>query len=155
MNTRRAAAFAAGLVALVLWLPGPAVPPGGASAGVPAGGVQWQRRPVDAADLPGAVGVQLMLVAVSGDGGLLDLRYRVTDADKAAALHASSTPPAIVDEETGLVVSRLYMNHGHSGPLKPAVTYYLVFENPGGWVRRGRVVTVLLGAFQVEHVAVR
>ncbi|WP_380112559.1 hypothetical protein [Dactylosporangium cerinum] len=47
------------------------------------------------------------------------------------------------------------MNHAHSGPMKPAVTYYLVFENPGGWVRQETVVTVLLGDAQVEHVVAR
>lgn len=53
------------------------------------------------------------------------------------------------------MINQLYMNHAHSGPVKPAVTYHLVFENPGGWVRRGTAVTVLLGDAQVEHVVVR
>ena len=61
-----------------------------------------------------------------------------------------------MDERTGLLVNQLLMKHGvHQGPLKLGVTYYLVFNNPGNWVRRGSMVTVLLGNAQVQHVVVR
>jgi hypothetical protein len=130
----------AGIVALALWLPHASGWTG------PARGA--------AADLAQRSGVRIVRVAVSGGGGLVDLRYQVVDPDKAAALHASATPPALVDERTGVVVSRLFMGHAHSGELKAAVTYYLVFENPGNIVGRGGKVTVLLGDAQVEHVAV-
>jgi hypothetical protein len=99
-------------------------------------------------------GVRITRVAVSGDGGLVDLRFKVVDPDRADALHDQRTPPAVVDEQSGLVVHDLLMSHSHSGPFKAGVTYYLVFENPGNWVRRGSKVTVLLGNAQVEHVTV-
>jgi hypothetical protein len=70
-------------------------------------------------------------------------------------VHENRTPPAIIDERTGLVLNRLLMGHAHTGQLKAAVTYYLVFENTGNWVRRGSEVTVLLGDAQVEHVVVK
>ena len=91
---------------------------------------------------------------MTGGGGLVDLRYKVTDPDRANALHDQTTPPALVDERTGLVLNQLLMNHAHTGEMKLAVTYYLVFDNPGNWVRRGSKVTVLLGNAQVEHVVV-
>ncbi len=99
-------------------------------------------------------GVTITQVAVTGAGGLLDLRFKVLDPDKAHAIHDPATPPAIVDERSGLILSRLFMGHSHSGPYHPAVTYYLVFENNGNWVHRGSKVTVLLGNAQVEHVVV-
>jgi hypothetical protein len=114
----------------------------------------WQRPAVAATDLAERSGVRLVRVTVSGDGGLLDLRFQVVDPGKALAVHEPNTPPAIVDERTGLVLDRLYMGHSHTGAMKAAVTYYLVFDNPGGWVRRGSEVTVLLGNAQVEHVVV-
>ena len=116
--------------------------------------VSWQRPAVSGADLVQKGGVRLVRLSVSGDGGLLDLRYQVIDPDKAAALHAAGTPPAIVDESSGLVLDQLLMGHSHNGPMKPAVTYYLVFDNPGGWVHRGSRVAVLLGGVQVDHVRV-
>ncbi|OLB74452.1 MAG: hypothetical protein AUI14_23325 [Actinobacteria bacterium 13_2_20CM_2_71_6] len=122
-----------------------------AQSAVPA---SWQRPGGSAADLEKRSGVRLVRVAVSGGGGLLDVRFQVLDPDKAAALHQERTPPAVVDERTGLVLHDLLMNHVHNGAMKAAVTYYLVFENPGGWVQRGSVVTVLLGDAQVDHVVV-
>jgi len=116
--------------------------------------VAWGRLAVSAADLPQRSGVTITQVAVTGAGGLVDLRFKVLDPDKAHAIHDPRTPPAVVDERTGLVINQLLMNHSHSGEFKPAVTYYLIFENTGNWVRRGSKVTVLLGNAQVEHVVV-
>jgi hypothetical protein len=114
----------------------------------------WQRPAVSKDGLIERSGVRLTQVAVSGGGGLVDLRFQVVDPDKAASVHDEQTPPAIVDEETGLLVNRLLMNHAHSGKFKPAQTYYLVFENPGNWIHRGSTVTIVLGDAQVEHVRV-
>ena len=122
-----------------------------ASAKVP---VAWGRPAVNAAGLVQRSGVKITQVAVTGGGGLVDLRFKVFDPDKAHAVHDPRTPPAVIDERTGLVIDRLLMNHAHSGEFKPAVTYYLVFENTGNWVQRGSKVTVLLGNAQVEHVVV-
>ena len=141
-------AVVAALAVVVLRQPGgPAEP----AAAVP---IAWARPVVGADGLVQRTGVRITRVAVTGGGGLLDLRFQVVDADKAHGLHDPATPPALVDEHTGLVLSHLLMNHSHSGDYQPAVTYYLVFENTGGWVRRGGKVTVLLGNAQVEHVVV-
>jgi hypothetical protein len=142
--------IAAGIGALALWLPQHSN--GEPSVDPPPG---WQRPSVSAAGLAERSGVRLIRVAVTGDGGLLDLRYQVVDPDKAVTVHESPTPPAIIDERTGLVLNRLLMGHAHHGQLKAAVSYYLVFENTGNWVHRGSEVTVLLGNAQVEHVVVK
>jgi hypothetical protein len=109
---------------------------------------------VGADDLAAASGVTITRLAVTGGGGLVDLRFRVVDPQRAHALHDPGTPPAVVDEASGLVVHDLLMNHEHTGDYQAGVTYYLVFDNPGNWVRRGARVTVLLGDAQVEHVPV-
>ena len=123
-----------------------------AAANVPA---SWARPVVDADGLAERSGVTITRVAISGAGGLVDLRFRVVDPGKADALHDASKPPALVDEASGLVVRNLLMDHAHSGQFKAGVTYYLVFENPGNWLHSGSKVTVLLGDAQVEHVVVR
>jgi hypothetical protein len=146
--------IAAGIAALALWLPqhSNAGLNGGPSAAPPP---QWQRPSVSASGLAERSGVRLVRVAVTGGGGLLDLRYQVVDPNKAVTVHEQQTPPAIIDERTGLVLNRLLMGHAHHGQLKPAVSYYLVFENTGNWVHRGSEVTILLGDAQVEHVVVK
>ena len=137
---------------LWVWHAARAQPAGSVTAvPVPAG---WARPAVAADDLGQASGVTITRVAVTGGGGLVDLRFRVVDPDRAHALHDAATPPAVVDESTGLVVHDLLMNHEHTGDFRAGATYYLVFNNPGNWVRRGAQVTVLLGNAQVEHVPV-
>jgi hypothetical protein len=115
----------------------------------------WARPAVAADDLAQRSGVRITRVAVTGDGGLVDLRFEVLDADRAGSLHDRATPPAVVDEASGLVLRNLLMDHSHSRPFQPGVTYYLIFENPGNWVHAGSRVTVLLGDAQVEHVVVQ
>jgi hypothetical protein len=143
--------LAALVASLILW-----ITPGGSPATkdtkVPA---IWKRPVVSAAGLAARSGVKITQVAVTGAGGLIDLRYQVVDPDAANALHDPATPPAVVDERTGLVVHELLMSHSHTGPFKAGVTYYLVFNNPGNWVHRGSKVVVLLGNAQVEDVVVR
>jgi hypothetical protein len=117
-------------------------------------GAQWRRPAVTADRLAGQVGARITQVAVTGGGGLVDLRFQVVDPDRAAALHDPQTPSALIDEANGVVVDRLLMNHAHAGPFNAGETYYLVFENPGSLVRRGDAVTVLLGGVQVEHVRI-
>ena len=116
--------------------------------------VAWQRTGVSASGLEKRLGIRVTEVAVTGGGGLLDLRFQVVDPDRATAIHDPATPPAIVDEASGLVVHDLLMGHAHRGAMKPAVTYYLIFESPANWVHRGSRVTVLLGDAQLEHVVV-
>lgn len=117
--------------------------------------VAWARPLVSASGLVERSGVKITQVAVTGDGGLVDLRFTVVDPNKAAALHDPTHPPAVVDQRTGLVVKDLLMSHAHTAPFKAGVTYYLVFNNPGNWVHRGDKVAVLLGNARVENVTVR
>jgi hypothetical protein len=116
--------------------------------------VQWQRAVVAADQLPGRDGIRITQVAVTGDGGLLDLRFEVVDPHLAEAVHAPATPPGVVDERSGLVVHNLLMSHSHTGAFVQGETYYFIFENPGNWIQRGSQVSVLLGNAEVRHVTV-
>lgn len=66
---------------------------------------------VSQAVLEETVGVRIVRVAATGAGGLLDLRYQVVDPDKALAVHDQSSPAAIVDEESGRVLNRVFHAH--------------------------------------------
>jgi hypothetical protein len=100
-------------------------------------------------------GVRIVRVAVSGGGGLVDLRYQVLDSEKAASVHSTTTPPLVVDERSGAVINRLFMGHIHNQKPKVGLTYYLLFDNPGDVVRPGNRVTVQLGDARLAHVVVR
>ena len=109
---------------------------------------------MSAVELEAVNGVRIESVSLTGAGGLIDLRFLVVEPNKAAALHEPATPPVIVDEGTGLVVSELLMGHSHTGPYRAGGTYYLIFVNPGNLIRQGTEVAVLLGNSQLEHVVV-
>src|SRR5262245_37907625 len=74
---------------------------------------------VSAAGLLERSGVRVTRLVVSGDGGLLDLRYQVADANKAAAVHDAANPPMLIDERSGAVINELLMGHIHSSAPKP------------------------------------
>lgn len=102
-----------------------------------------------------ATGVRVTLVAVTAGGGMVDLRYQVIDPDKAAIVHDPTKPPGVLDEATGQVVNRPWMGHAHAGQLQAGVTYYLILVNPGGVIKPGSPVSVLIGDSRLEHVLVQ
>ena len=107
---------------------------------------------VSAAGLERRNGVRITHVALSGAGGLVDLRYQVVDPDKATVVHLST--PELVDETTGAVVDKPFMGHSHTGVYHAGRVYFVLFENPGNLVRRGTSVTVVLGGLRVPHIRV-
>ena len=114
-----------------------------------------QRTAVTENELADISGVKIVYVAVTGGGGLVDLRYQILDPNLAAAVHDEDTPPILIDEATGLVVDQLLMGHLHSGDFNAGQTYYLIFENPGSIVQSGSKVSVLLGDAEVDHIIVK
>ena len=99
--------------------------------------------------------MQITQVAVTGGGGLVDLRYQVLDPDKAGAVHSPETPP-LHDRRADRCPGQRPRDGPHSqGTFKAGVTYYLVFYNPGNLVLRGERVTVQLGEARLAHVPVR
>ena len=115
----------------------------------------WSRPVVPVADLPERLGVRLTQVAVTGGGGLVDVRFQVVGPALAAALHDPRTPPALVESGSGLFLDKLLMGHEHSGAFRQAETYFLLLLDSGDLVRRGDHVSVLLGGVQVDDVPVR
>jgi hypothetical protein len=124
------------------------------AAGARAGAAPAPPRTLSPAAFQQRTGVRLVRVAVSGGGGLVDVRYEVLDPTVAASIHDAGRPPELVDERTGVVVRDLFMGHSHGGAYKAAQTYFLLFDNPGTLVRRGTRVTVQLGAARLAHVRV-
>lgn len=97
-------------------------------------------------------GVRVIRVAVTGGGGLVDLRYEVVDAAKAQHVH--HVPPTLVDDESGEVIDTLLMDHAHGGPPEAGHAYPLIFVNEQGLIERGGEVTVVIGGTRLDRVAV-
>jgi hypothetical protein len=99
-----------------------------------------------------ALGVRLTQLAVSADGGLVDVRFLVLDPTKASDLtRTPSSVPRLVVESTGEVIqSAALMGAKHD--LRAGRTSFLLYRNTGGAIRRGTLVSIVFADLKVEHV---
>lgn len=110
-------------------------------------------RPISRQDLAGQYGIKLTLVGVTAAGGLVDLRFTITDAKKSRALFDDpSVMPAVVAEPTGTVLQPPH--GGHHAHVTPAdgASYFVLIGNAGGVVQRGVPVSVVINSIRVEHI---
>ena len=106
-------------------------------------------------------GIKIEAMRLTAGGYMLDFRYRITDPDKAAPILDPAKKPNLVDQATGarFIVPapakvgslRPTANNG-----KPAVgrSYFVIFSNPGMFVKAGNKVTVEIGDFKVANLVV-
>lgn len=87
-------------------------------------------------------GVRVTRVAVVGDGGLVDMRYVVLDAQKATKRFANTkAPPHLVEQGGTRAITRVAaMRQAHE--LRPGQTYYLIYLNTGGRTKPGDTVHI-------------
>ena len=108
-----------------------------------------------AATLAEVWGVEVVALRLTGANYMLDFRYKVLDADKAATLFERANKPVLIHHESGakLEVPR----PAKTGPLRPTNppeagrTYFMFFSNPGV-VHPGDEVTVKIGDFEADLV---
>ena len=97
-------------------------------------------------------------VRTSAAGHVVDLRYRVLDAVKATSLFDHSLRPSLFDEASGLMLT--VPSTPKTGPLRSSGkategrTCFILFSNPGGVVRCGSRVTLLLGDLEARGLVV-
>ncbi len=103
-------------------------------------------------------GVQIVGIRISAAGFMLDFRYRVIDAEKAAPLFDRATKPYLIHQESG--AKFMVPNPPKTGPLRTSDTpqqgrvYWMFFGNPGRYVKPGNKVTVVIGDFKAENLIV-
>lgn len=101
-------------------------------------------------------GLDVLWVAESGDGGILDLRYRVVDEKQASAHEHHQSVPAIIDLESGRALTTQWMGHAHPvDSFQPDRNYWMLFLNPAELVKRGDLVAVRLGRARLTGLRVR
>jgi hypothetical protein len=97
-------------------------------------------------------GVRFTFLAVTAEGGMAELRYRVIDEDKAANFgHFTETAPMLIDDETGKIVDVTIMGlHNHRA--EPGRMYYILYRNTEGAVKSGHPVTIAIGNYELASV---
>lgn len=157
-GTVPASRLAAGFLILALALAAGCATGGGphADAGVGAGGV---RAGEDRSALEERWGVKVLSINLSAGGYMLDFRYRVTDPQKALPLFDRRVKPFLVDEATG--VTMVVPEPPKVGALRstrppqPERNYFMMFANPGAFLKKGQKVTVVVGDFRAERLVVQ
>ncbi|MCL7451815.1 MAG: hypothetical protein M8467_02075 [Anaerolineae bacterium] len=114
---------------------------------------QWEpgNMPVNS-EIEEKFGVRFAFLAVTADGGMVELRYRVVDEGKAANFgHYSETAPMLIAEDTGEIVDVTIMGlHNHR--VEPGRTYYVLYRNTSNAIQSHRPVTIAVGDLKLEHV---
>jgi len=104
-------------------------------------------------------GVELLGVRQTAAGYMLELRYRVMDPAKARPLFERKTKPLLVDEASGATFAvPTPPKTGalrNSNPPLAGHTYWMFFANPGGFVKPGRRVSVVIGDFRADGLVVQ
>ncbi|MFA5352827.1 MAG: hypothetical protein WC291_01225 [Thermodesulfovibrionales bacterium] len=90
---------------------------------------------------------------------MLDFRYRVIDPVKAAPLFNRKERTYLLDQATGakfLVPSAPKVGALRTTrPPQADRNYFALFANPGGFVKKGNKVTVVIGDFKAEDLIVQ
>jgi len=88
-------------------------------------------------------GISPKMIVVTAAGGIVDLRFKVVNAEKANQLMVDATRfPRLLVEDSGLV-----LNSGahHVRTHKEGATYFLFFPNTNSTVKTGTPLYVVVG----------
>lgn len=110
---------------------------------------------IAAAELEDRFGLRLALVGLTAGGGILDLRFRVVDPVKAAAVFEDHERfPALIAEADGTTL-RVDPMSVHLGNLAENTLVYIHYPNARNAVEPGSNVTLVIGDVRVEHLPVQ
>jgi hypothetical protein len=109
-------------------------------------------------DLAERWGIEVTSARLTAHGHMVDFRYRVLDAEKAAPLFERQTKPRLIHEGSGKVLA--VPQPAKTGALRNSNTpqagkiYWMFFGNAGKLVNPGDRVTVVIGDFRADHLVV-
>lgn len=103
-------------------------------------------------------GIEILSMRLTAGNNMLDFRYKVLDSEKARPIFKRQIKPMLTDQDTG--ASFVVPNTPKIGPLRssnlPKVGkhYYMLFANPGQYIKAGNLVTIEVGDFKVTNLTV-
>jgi len=103
-------------------------------------------------------GIQALSTRLTAGGRMIDFRYRVLDPEKAAKLGDPHARSYIIDEATGakfVVPSPPKVGQlRNTRALAADKNYFILFANPGNYIKGGAKVSVVVGELKMEHLTV-
>jgi len=117
----------------------------------------WSHRPgatlISQQDLKEKYGLQVTLLGVTAMDGMIDLRFKVLDADKASQLlegHAKMPALIVENGEEESIKSARMSRHGTL--LKTGGVYIAFFPNPRHEIQSGTPVSVVFGELRLGPI---
>lgn len=105
------------------------------------------------------LGLEVIAVRTTAAGNMLDFRFKVLDSEKAMPFFKKELKPYLIDVASGKVLGVPVPAKG--GPMRPTsrdprvgITYFMLFGNPGHFVKVGNQVTIVVGDLRVEDLTV-
>lgn len=106
-----------------------------------------------------AFGIEPVALRLTANETMLDLRYKVTDPQRAASLLDRKKDVYLLHEASGKVFPVPVM--AKLGPMrqitqspKPGKIYFVLFSNTGKLIRSGDLATLVLGDLRLQHLLV-
>ena len=103
-------------------------------------------------------GIRPLSIQLTAAGRFLDYRFRVIDPDKAMGLMKRGDKAYLIDQESG---AKMPVPLTKVGPLrqtgskpKAGKIYPILFANAGKMIKPGNKVTLVIGEFRMENIAV-
>ncbi len=98
-------------------------------------------------------GIKITRVVATADGGLVDLRYQVTDSDKAIFLYDDiNNFPKLIAEDSGTEIALTWLPHQHE--LEFGQSYFIIYRNVDNAIKPGGLVTLVVGGLEVKQFEV-
>jgi hypothetical protein len=134
-----------------------------------AGAFFWQQQPMPepatfagrlaampvSSAIEATYGVRIAQVALTADGGLVDLRYTVIDPDKAGLMTDSLEHLPVIVAHNGSALTQRGAAHRHGQNLQAGTSYFLLYTNTQNALRPGDKVLVRVGELTLADVPVR
>jgi hypothetical protein len=103
-------------------------------------------------------GIEVVRLFLTSYGHMVDFRYRVIDPVKARPIFDAATPAHLRDEKSGRLLA---VPDGpktgrirNTGVPEPGRVYFILFQNQGGLIEKGDLVSVVVGDFVASDVTV-
>jgi hypothetical protein len=107
-----------------------------------------------------AAGIKIERIHPTAGGQMLDMRYRVTDPEKAKHALKRSAQVYVLDQASGMklavpdmaMVGKLMQHPDQAGDNR---IFWMLFGNPGGLVKPGGRVTLVIDDIRIRDIVVQ
>ena len=104
-------------------------------------------------------GVEIEGVRLVSSGSMIEFRYRVLDAKKAAVLNDKRWSPYLMDEASGAKMAVPTMEKigqlRQTPPARDDHTYWMIFTDPNRIVKAGSKIDIVIGDFKAVGLVVQ